>query len=55
MSDDVFKEVVINFLNGIYLNLRYMNQQIPKEDYDYCSKMTDNALLELLGDTDDDQ
>ena len=55
MSDDVFKEIVINFLNGIYLNLRYMNQQIPKEAYDYCSKMTDKALLELLGDTDDDQ
>ena len=55
MSDDVFKEVVINFLNGIYLNLRYMNQQIPKEAYDYCSKMADKALLGLLGDTDADQ
>ena len=55
MSDDVFKEVVINFLNGIYLNLRYMNDQIPKEDYDYCSVMTDKALLKLLGDTNDDQ
>ncbi len=48
MSDDVFKEIVINFLNGIYLNLRYMNSNIPKDEYEYCTDVADNAILSLL-------
>lgn len=48
MSDEIFKELVINYLNGIYLNLRYANEQIPKDEYDYCSVKADEAILRLL-------
>lgn len=48
MTDDTFKELIVNFLNAIYLNLRYMNHQIPKEEYDYCSEKADEAILRLI-------
>lgn len=48
MSDDAFKELIVNFLNAIYLQLQYMNRQIPKEEYDYCTEKADEAILRLM-------
>lgn len=54
MTDDTFKELVVNFLNAIYLQLKYSNKAVYFSQYLDDKIAVDKAISELLakGDTD---
>lgn len=48
MDDDRFKELIIEYLNVIYVELRLANRTIGYEDYRLCSEKGAEAILTLL-------